>query len=382
MTRATPLAAGSFLTHSSNPTHTSNRTHTSGHSVSPGFEDYGYDGLPGNPMLAAGLYETRMAVLAGAEPPVLGGPQDLGAARDWAGLPSRLPLQEDPDALFQAAAKPRWGTLMFELLSGSGFACAPQAHGGSATLSLDSGDPAAPLTITMSRPPRACFEAQLPRVVAQVSVRDRRYTEVLTQVGPPLAYYGAVVGLQTERHRRTLELIALALDFAYPIVMRFKHALACPRPSAYSSVVQPMIEVPGHASLPAGHATEGHIVATLLSALVPGAAVREPLRHLRRVAARIADNRIVAGLHFPVDNVAGQLLGDALAQYLLARCGAPNAASSVQFNGADPQLAQAGPVDADAALFAVPGCSVVKAVAVQVNDLLYPLWRQAEAEWH
>src|SRR3546814_18772370 len=54
----------------------------------------------------------------------------------------------------------------------------------------------------------------------------------------------------------------------------------------------------------------------------PGSHYRDPAwgEQLMRLAARIAINRTVAGLHFPVDSAAGALLGLTLGRYLAARC--------------------------------------------------------------
>ena len=51
----------------------------------------------------------------------------------------------------------------------------------------------------------------------------------------------------------------------------------------------------------------------------------ETAHQLQRQAARIAQNRTVAGLHFPIDSAAGRLLGNTLGGYFVYRCqGQPN----------------------------------------------------------
>jgi hypothetical protein len=89
-----------------------------------------------------------------------------------------------------------------------------------------------------------------------------------------------------------------------------------------------MVDVPSHGAWPGGHAAEGFVAAHLLHALIKAAhpcmnAVSGDLLKLQlnRLAARIAQNRVVAGLHFPVDTLAGQVMGTALAEYLIRRCG-------------------------------------------------------------
>jgi hypothetical protein len=94
----------------------------------------------------------------------------------------------------------------------------------------------------------------------------------------------------------------------------------------YSPQVQPVITTPGHGALPSGHCVEAYIVKEVLQALLGvdpsydgDGALR---RQFSRIAARIATNRVIAGVHFPIDNVAGRLLGTVLGRYFAFCCGA------------------------------------------------------------
>src|SRR4029079_1156265 len=118
-------------------------------------------------------------------------------------------------------------------------------------------------------------------------------------------------------------LLWTALRLANHAEMRFKHALACRRAVEMSPQVQPLVLTPGHGSLPSGHSTEASIVAHVLWRLLKTADNTKDfswLEQLMRQAARIAINRTIAGLHFPVDSAAGQLLGLTLGEYLVALC--------------------------------------------------------------
>jgi hypothetical protein len=77
---------------------------------------------------------------------------------------------------------------------------------------------------------------------------------------------------------------------------------------------------------------------------------------LKRLAFRVAENREVAGLHFPLDTLAGRLLGEVLADYFLACSTGGRFSGGARFRWApknrppaepciDEPLAQAGEVN-------------------------------------
>ena len=172
----------------------------------------------------------------------------------------------------------------------------------------------------MRRPGFSVFKAQLDVVESWASRREDRASEVLTQVLPQFSFWSSVVNLHPNRTPKTLELITVALQFAMLSVMRFKHALGCPRPIEFSPQIQPVLLTPGYCALPSGHATEAYMFARVMRELMgqqPGSGVALQLDHL---AARIAENRVVAGLHFPADSTAGRLLGDTLAGLFVSWC--------------------------------------------------------------
>jgi membrane-associated phospholipid phosphatase len=170
---------------------------------------------------------------------------------------------------------------------------------------------------TFIRPSPAVFKGQLEFLDQYSDLREDRLSEIITELGPQYAFWSSIVNLHPDRTKKTIELLDAALRFATAVEMRIKHALACWRPHELSPQVQPIILTPGHGTFPSGHSTENHMIARILWELYG----REPNlgEQLMRQAARIAVNRTVAGVHFPIDTVAGQVLGLSLARYFILR---------------------------------------------------------------
>ena len=242
--------------------------------------------------------------------------------------------------------------------------------------------------VRLVRPTRDIFISQLDLVANYAELRASRASEILAQAMPTqVPFWASIIAMQPYRQPWTQVLTALALSMTVDVEMRLKHACCCPRPSVLSPQIQPMIPVPGHASWPSGHSTETFMVATLLQALLQqanrtGNKYRE---QLQRFAARVAVNRTVAGLHYPVDSAVGRLLGTALGEFFVARCRGDKV-NQWGFDGRKFHGKNNAPVDFDPRISMTDGASSYYEYAAekwQVSQapLLGWVWAKAVAEW-
>jgi membrane-associated phospholipid phosphatase len=175
--------------------------------------------------------------------------------------------------------------------------------------------------VSIERPPRTTFTGEIAAVLAFAQLRDDRTAEILTQIDSQLAFWASIVQIRPDLTPKTYELLNVALQLAIFVEMRFKSDLGCWRPVNFSADVQPMITTPGHGTLPMGHASQAYMSAYILWKLQDPNGLNTGLRDmLYRQAFRMAFNRIVAGVHFPVDLPAGAILGLALGEYFVRRC--------------------------------------------------------------
>jgi membrane-associated phospholipid phosphatase len=264
----------------------------------------------------------------------------------------------------------------------------------------------------ITRPDKDKFKKLLVFLDRYADLRGDRASEILSQLGGAIAFLSSVAFLHPDRTHWTLELLAAALRLANFTEMRLKQALACRRPNEYSPQVQPMIATPSHGSFPSGHATEAFTSAFVLFMLLrsdkappapPNTPPTQPYgdpswgTQLMRLAARVAINRTIAGVHFPVDSAAGAVLGLTLGQYFVNRCTGAANYTAWAFDGTqfpDPTQLQAPPLDGDFywhELFdeTVPAQTqtpyatpTAVAQVIPADPLLAWLWGKAKAEWN
>jgi len=90
-----------------------------------------------------------------------------------------------------------------------------------------------------------------------------------------------------------------------------RHAIGRERPPSRFAEPDPLVHVPGSPSIPSGHATTSFACAALLAGLTP-----LPKAPLFALAALIAFSRVYNGVHYPLDVIAGAVLGLAVATAL------------------------------------------------------------------
>jgi hypothetical protein len=114
---------------------------------------------------------------------------------------------------------------------------------------------------------------------------------------------------------------------------------------------------------------------------------------LDRLSARISTNRVIAGVNFPVDSMAGRMLGVALGEYFVGRCTGQTRFMNRTFYAAtgidaypttDFNPFNTGPSTPQIPsqnLGLGPLYSELTGPSVAQSDLMRHVWRRARREW-
>jgi hypothetical protein len=122
------------------------------------------------------------------------------------------------------------------------------------------------------------------------------------------------VGVSARQVDLVQDIAGYSLDLIEPEYFKFKVHYNRARPwNCCGDALSPLFPkghdlYPGHPAYPSGHSTQVHTVAFLLASCRP-----DWVGTVLQVAARVALNRELAGLHFPSDSASGRRLGAAFA---------------------------------------------------------------------
>jgi membrane-associated phospholipid phosphatase len=162
---------------------------------------------------------------------------------------------------------------------------------------------------------------QVLRILDLSLEREDRFSEIIDQddADGALNYWQGMLKIHPARHPHTYLLLRVARRVGEHVVMCLKDFFAAPRPSQLCPAIEPMIDPPVTPSYPAGHALQAHLASYLLAYCLPNLPGQPNLPAVNTLAYpgtqgsgplfdlawRVSENRIVAGIHYPIDIEAG-----------------------------------------------------------------------------
>jgi hypothetical protein len=141
--------------------------------------------------------------------------------------------------------------------------------------------------------------------------RAARHDEIVAESDDYVGLFENLCYFDAHSHPVISDLVQIVDQIGWAVVQCFKAVHRRVRPSYLDPEIRPIIRVPTHFAYPSGHSTQAHLIENALFEVFSfrGDGFR---RELNRVAARIAENREWAGVHFKSDTVAGYNLAKAI----------------------------------------------------------------------
>lgn len=323
-------------------------------------------GSPGSPLLSHALAVTQDATIG-----------------YWRPDPATIPDPPVPSHLnsLEYLSPIRRGQILLGDLAGR-FAVVPGAPDGDGLAHKATVSVGATEICTVQAPTLDTLKRQLSWVRNYADLRDDRIAEITIQTGDILSFFGSVSLLNLSRRKKTLELLTIVQSLAIHLEMQVKHYCWRPRPIDFAEEVQPVIQTPDHSTFPSGHAVESFAIATVLHRLKTDASASDGISDpamVFRIAHRIATNRVIAGVHFPVDSAAGAVLGCTIGEAVHGLAIGDDLYTASYEQGAA-QLPDDGDFTLPWLAESYPDTPHADSAAGK-SDLFATLWRAARDEW-
>jgi acid phosphatase (class A) len=148
--------------------------------------------------------------------------------------------------------------------------------------------------------------------------REERFMEIIDQDDADGAanYWLGMLQISPARNPATYLMMRVGRRIGEHVVMCLKGYFRAARPSQLCPAILPMIDPPATPSFPAGHAVQAYLMSYLLAYSLPNIPQHTTPKKLDAAEGslfdlgyRVSQNRVVAGLHFPIDITAGRAVG-------------------------------------------------------------------------
>ncbi|MFG6412940.1 hypothetical protein ACG02S_03395 [Roseateles sp. DC23W] len=182
-------------------------------------------------------------------------------------------------------------------------------------------------SVALKWPPEGA-DVEWNQVAARVPDRPARQQEILDEdkdleralwpLIQSLSISGATAANWAQKLPDTWHLLLVATFDLRPGLFQLKQKFNRARPIHIpgAQIGSTVIPTPGHPAYPGGHAAQGQMALLLMR---DGVGVKPGLMGgIQSAADRVTDNRVVAGIHFPSDSLAGQRVADQFVPMLLA----------------------------------------------------------------
>ena len=180
--------------------------------------------------------------------------------------------------------------------------------------------------------------AEVLRILELSLERDDRFAEILDQDdgAGAINYWMGMLKIDPSRHPGTNLMVHVGRRIGEHVSMCLKGFFRSPRPSQVAPSITPMIDPPATPSFPAGHAVQSYLISYMLAYSLADSsgntnlpqhslpsptasmetflATKPPSGPLFDLAARVSENRVVAGLHYPIDIRAGRAIATKIFQ--------------------------------------------------------------------
>ncbi|MBN9087367.1 MAG: phosphatase PAP2 family protein [Reyranella sp.] len=139
--------------------------------------------------------------------------------------------------------------------------------------------------------------------------RADRALEICDQATAPgaLNYWTGLIRINPSQDRSAWLLMLVARKIGEYVAMGLKAHYRMRRPSQVYPYILPIIDPPDTPSFPSSHSLQAHLISNVLMAALtpPAAGASQTAVALDHLAHRVARNREIAGVHYPMDSACG-----------------------------------------------------------------------------